>query len=91
MSYYKPRSKDAVLPPMGNFQTQWIKAAKGDLQTSCNFEYAGNMVEMMNLGLVAFRANKKLEYDGASGKVTNDADANALLGRKYREGWTING
>jgi len=91
MSYYKPRSKDALLPPMGNFQTQWINACKGDLKTSCNFEYSGNMVEMMNLGLVAYRANKRIEYDGASGKVTNDDGANEMLGRKYRDGWSMNG
>lgn len=91
MTYYKPRPKDQVAPPMGNFQTQWIKACKGNLKTSCDFEYAGNMIEMMLLGLVAYRVGKKLEYDGAAGKITNDAEANALLSRKYREGWTLNG
>ena len=91
LSYYKPRSKGDLLPPMGGFQQQWIKACKGDLKTTCNFEYAGNMIEQMLLGLVAYRVGKKLEYDGAAGKVTNSDEANALLSRKYRDGWTLDG
>ena len=27
----------------------------------------------------------------AAGRVTNNADANALLSRKYREGWKLDG
>ncbi len=92
MSYYKPRPADKLLPPLGNFQTQWVNACKGKIQkTACDFEYSGNMIEQMLLGLVAFRVGKKLEYDGATGKVTNCPEANELLGRKPREGWTING
>ena len=91
MTYLKPRTKENLLRPVGNFQTEWVKACKGDLKTSCDFEYAGNMIEMMLLGLVAYRAGKKLDYDGAAGKVTNDQAANALLSRKYRDGWTLNG
>ena len=45
----------------------------------------------MLLGLVAYRAGKKIKYDGAAGQVTNDDAANALLSKKYREGWTLNG
>ena len=91
MTYYKPRSKEALLPPMGNFQRQWMNACKGGLKTDCNFEYAGNMIEMMMLGLVAYRTGKKISYDGAAGRVTDSPEANALLKRTYREGWTLNG
>ncbi len=91
LTYYQPRPKDKVLPPMGNFQTEWINACKGNLKTSCNFKYAGDMIEMMLLGLVAYRAGKKLQYDGTAGRVTNDEAANALLSRKYRDGWPLDG
>jgi len=40
---------------------------------------------------VAYRVGKKLDYDPAAGRVTNSDEANALLSRKYREGWTLNG
>ena len=90
LTYYKPRTKDKVIPPLGNFQRQWIDAAKGDLKTSCDFDYGGRLIETMLLGLVAYRVGKKITYDGKAGK-TNDEAANALLSRKYREGWTLNG
>ena len=68
-----------------------IDACKGNLKTSCDFEYGANMMEQLLLGLVAYRVGKKLDYDGASGRVTNSAEANALLRREYRKGWTLNG
>lgn len=91
LTYYKPRAKEALLPPMGGFQQEWIKACKGSLKTSCDFDYGGKMIEMMMLGLVAYRAGKKVTYDGAAGKVTDHADADPLLRRTYRPGWTLNG
>ena len=91
MTYYKPRGKDAVAPPMGEFQKEWINACKGNLKTSCDFEYAGNMIEMMMLGLVAYRVGRKISYDGAAGRVTDVPEANELLRRTYRPGWTLNG
>lgn len=91
MTYYKPRSKDAVIPAMPIFQQEWINACKGDLKTSCNFGYATDMIEMMLLGLVAYRAGKKIKYDGATGQVTDCPEANQFLRHTYREGWTLNG
>jgi predicted dehydrogenase len=91
MTYYKPRTKANLIPPMGNFEQQWIKACKGDLKTSCDFGYSSDMTEMMLLGLVAYRAGKKIHYDGATGQVTDSPEANELLSRKYRDGWTLNG
>jgi len=119
MTYYKPRSKEQQIPPLGNFQTEWLNACKGNLKTTCNFDYGGKMTEMMMLGLVAYRVfpqflpdeykevtppkkekqagpaiyrgSKKLEYDGEKGVVTNCDEANPLLKRKYREGWTLDG
>ena len=91
MTYYRRRSKEDLIPPLGSFQMEWINACKGDLKTSCDFEYSGNVIEMQLLGLVAYRVGKKLDYDGATGRVKNSAEANELLSRKYRSGWTLNG
>jgi hypothetical protein len=76
---------------MGGFQAQWVNACKGDLKTSSNFDYSGTMIEQLLLGLAAFRVGKKIDYDGQTGRVTNSDEANALLSRKYREGWTLDG
>ena len=91
MTYYKPRAKEALTPGIDHFQKEWIRACKGNLKTSCNFDYSGLMTEQLMLGLVAYRAGKKLDYDGKSGRVTNSAEGNDLLSRKYRQGWTLNG
>jgi hypothetical protein len=84
----------------GSFQREWIDACKGkhngsvngtSSKTHCDFDYAGTMMEQMLLGLVAHRAGKRIEYDPASGRVTNMSEANDWLKRTYRAGWTLNG
>ena len=91
MTYFTPRTKETVLPPLGDFQRQWVKACKGDLKTACDFDYSGTLIEQMMLGLVAYRVGKKVAYDGATGKVTNCPEAAEYLRRTYRPGWTLNG
>ena len=82
------------------FQAEWIDACKGknnsaahgtSSKTHCDFDYSGTMMEQMLLGLVAHRAGKKLEYDPATGRVTNAPEANDYLKREYRPNWTLNG
>jgi len=82
------------------FQIEWLEACKGKYnsvthgtssKTHCDFDYSGTMIEQMLLGLVAHRVGKKLDYDPATGQVTNSTEANDLLKRQYRSGWTLNG
>jgi hypothetical protein len=82
------------------FQQEWIDACKGknnnvvngtSSKTHCDFDYSGTMMEQMLLGLVAHRAGKKLEYDPATGRITNAPEANDWLKRTYRPNWTLNG
>lgn len=82
------------------FQMEWIEACKGKLnsmshgmssKTHCDFDYSGTMIEQMLLGLVAHRAGKRLEYDAATGRVTNAPEVNDYLKRTYRANWTLNG
>lgn len=93
MTQYKRRSAEDLYPPLGNFQEQWTNACKNGrpAETDCNFEYSANMIETMCLGLASFRAGDEITYDAKSGKITNNADANAFLTKPYREGWTMNG
>lgn len=92
--------RNTNVPGRDVFQMEWIDACKGkhngvvhgtSTKTHCDFDYAGTMMEQMLLGLVAHRAGKKLIYDGASGRVTNDATVNDYLKRQYRPNWTLNG
>jgi len=91
MSYYHAPAPEDVTPDADDFQREWINACKGDLQTSCNFDYNGLLTEQMALGLAAYRAGQKVTYDGQTGRITNAAAANAYLSRPIRRGWTVNG
>jgi predicted dehydrogenase len=92
LTYLKRRTEADLLPPLGHFQQQWLDACRDpSRKTACDFAYSADMIEQMLLGLVAYRAGKKLTYDAAAGKVANAPEANAFLSRQYRDGWTLEG
>jgi len=92
MTYYDaPESEDDLMEPLGNFAKEWTNACKTDLKTTCDFDYSGTMTETMELGLVAYRVDGKIKYDPDRGRVTNNAKADGLLRRKYRDGWELDG
>jgi len=68
---------------------EWTDACKSGTPTTCDFDYSGALSQTVLLGNVAYRAGKKLEWDGATGKVTNCPEAAQFLGREYRKGWTL--
>jgi predicted dehydrogenase len=73
----------------GTHEQNWIDACKGGPPACSNFEYAGPLAETVLLGNVAIRAGNRIEWDGPNMKITNIPEANELLSRKYREGWTL--
>jgi len=85
-SYSKPPQKLPRIPGEDH-EMNWVDAAKGKAEASCPFEYAARLTEVMLLGVVALRAGKKINYDGANMRVTNVPQANDFLRREYREGW----
>jgi hypothetical protein len=68
---------------------EWVAAIKGGPPALSNFDYAAVLTETVLLGNVAIRAGKKLDYDGAKMKVTNSPQADQLLRREYRSGWSL--
>ena len=73
--------------PNESHEMNWADAARGKTETSCPFEYAARLTEVMLLGVVSLRAGKKLLYDGENMRVTNDPAANDFLRREARPGW----
>jgi len=67
----------------------WIDAFRTRTQSPGTFLLAGPISETILLGAVALRAGKKVEYDSASMKITNDNQANEFLVREYRKGWEL--
>jgi hypothetical protein len=69
---------------------EWYDACVGDKpfdHPKCNFAYAGPFTEMVLLGCVVQKTGGRLKYDGDAHRVTNNAKANDLLTKPYREGW----
>ena len=76
----------------GNHYHEWVDACLGTGSTSASFAYAGPLTEALLLGVVANRfPDTKLEWDAKKLEVTNVAAANALLRRKYRKGFEVEG
>jgi predicted dehydrogenase len=53
------------------------------------FWHSGSFTEMVLLGNLAVRLNKKVEWDGASLTSPNSPEAAKLIKRDYREGWEL--
>ncbi|MFK5921635.1 MAG: Gfo/Idh/MocA family oxidoreductase [Verrucomicrobiota bacterium] len=68
----------------------WVDGCLSGKQPSDGFEYGGNLTEAVQLGNVAAHfPNEELQWDSEKFKITNNAKANPLLTREYREGWEI--
>ncbi len=85
--------KDFRLPRVegANHWGQFIEASRGNGRTTADFAYAGPLTEAILLGCLASRfPQTTLAWDAE--KLTFDlAEANAFVGRDYRDGWQIEG
>ena len=71
-------------------EQDWVRACKDGKPASSSFEYGGPLTEMVLIGVLAIRMkDHRLEWDGGSMTVTNNAEANALANPPYREGWAL--
>jgi predicted dehydrogenase len=80
---------EPFIPRSLGHYAEWIHACKTGSPTTCNFEYAGWLTEANHLGNVAYRTGKKLDWDSAKMCVTNAPEAEPLIRRDYRKGWTL--
>jgi len=78
-----------TLPRVPSHHAEWIGACKGGPPTFSSFDIGGPLTEMIQLVHVASLAGRAIEYDPISGQIVNGAEANALLHREYRPGWTL--
>lgn len=69
----------------------FVEAVKDPIgRPACSdFSYSGPLTEMILLGVVAFRANKKIEWDGPNLKATNCSEAEEFIRPGYRSGWSL--
>ena len=79
-----PRTLDAS----PGFHREWLNACRGEARASCHFDYAGPLPEAVLLANIAYRVQGDFAWDGDALR-SSRADANALLTREYRTGWTV--
>jgi len=69
---------------------RFVNACLGGEPTESHFMQTGPMAEAIILGTVAIRMpDQVLQWDSANLRITNNAEANRLLRRSYRQGWDI--
>ena len=73
--------------PGGHF-LEWINACKSGGPTGTHFDYSTALTELVLLGNVALHTGRRVTWDDEKGQVVGDAEANKLLKRPYRKGYT---
>ncbi len=68
---------------------EWVKAIKTGGKTTCSFDYSGPLTEAALLGNVAYRIQKKIEWDSKRLRAKNAPEADQFIQHHYRPGWSI--
>ena len=68
---------------------EWVDACRGGKPAGSDFvAHSGLLTETPLLGVIAMRMGKRLTWDGPNMRFTNSDEANKLLRRNYRNGWS---
>ena len=87
--------KEATLPAktiprvQGSHEQDWADACKAGRKAGACFEYAGPLTEICMLGNVAKKLDRRIEWDAVNMKAVNCPDADPLIRRLYRAGWSL--
>ena len=85
------------LPPkslprlVGGPHVEWVNAIRAGARCGSDFVHAAPLAEIALLGVAAIRAQTRLDWDAAAGRVTNSAAAQRFIGPgyDYRPGWGV--
>ena len=73
----------------GSHEQDWVRACKSGGQAGAAFEYSGPLTEICLLGNVAKRLDARIAWDASGLRVTNAPEAEPLIRRPYRAGWSL--
>ena len=66
----------------------FIRAVRGETQTTSPFSIAGKISQLFTLGCIAQRVNRSIEFDPATGRIKGDDYADYFIkGHRPRKGW----
>jgi len=88
--FRKNRPAASIPRVVGGPMKEWLDAIAGSgPKPGSNFEYSVPLSEMVLLGVLAMRTGKRIDWDGRTGRVTNDASLNRLVEVSARSGWKV--
>lgn len=81
----KPFLKNSI-----GHHAEWLEAIRhGGGATTCPFDYSGPLSETALLGNVAYRAQKRLDWNWRELRAANAPEADPFIHHRYRAGWKI--
>lgn len=83
------KAPDPTIPKSIGHQQEWLLACKTGGPTTCNFDYSGTLTEAVLLGAVSYKTGQKIKWDAKNLKATNCPEAEQIIHKEYRHGWTI--
>ncbi len=72
-----------------NHYTDFLNAMRNRTKPVCDVEIGHRTASVCNIGNIAYRVNRPLQWDPVKEQFKNDEEANALLGRKMKNKWRI--
>ena len=78
-----------TIPDSPGQHEEWLQAIVNKTPTRSPFSYAGLLTITNHLGNVAYRVGKKIEWDAEQGRVTNAPEAEGIVNRRPRAGWSL--
>jgi len=80
---------DPFIPESPGHFEEWLIACKTGSPTGSNFDYASKLTIANHLGNLAYRLGRKLEWDPVNLKAKNAPEADRLIYKTYRKGWSL--
>lgn len=80
---------DRSIPESVGHYEEWLQAIRGGGETTCNFDYSGDLTTTVLLGNVAYRLGRPLEWDASAGDAPGVPQAAALLRSERRPGFEL--
>lgn len=86
---FRPPAK--TIPRSIGHRPEWIQACKDKRPADAHagFAYSGPFTEALLVGNLAGRMQRRIEWDSAAMQATNAPEAQALIRKRYRQGFGI--
>jgi predicted dehydrogenase len=80
---------DVRLYQSDNHKQNFLNCVRSRELPICDVEIGHRSATICHLGNISIRTGRRLQWDPAGEQITNDAEANAMLRRPYREPWAL--